>query len=720
MARATARRRPRRLAVVLAVLALVGTGLGCSGGSEEGAGSGGSSGQDRRSASTNEVAPVRQDRSDALPAVTPTPRAARWIGPDATVTPTVSLVAGDGVDQRTTSLVTSVLTAAGADDVRRADDAGDGLTVRIGPIGDAAIARALAAVDLDVPDDLPPEGYALAAFVHDDEAGNGEDTQGEDTEGEDIEDAGDGRPATVVLAADDPTGTFYAAQTLRQLTGDGTVAGVGIVDHPAMPLRGTIEGFYGSPWTHDERLDQLDFYGEHKLNTYVYAPKDDPYHRERWREPYPAAELDRLRELVERATANHVRFTFAVSPGVSICYSDPADTEALITKLQAVHDLGVRSFSVALDDIDHTRWNCDADAQTFGPASAEAAGRAQVQLLNAVQRDFVATRRGVHPLQMVPTEYRRTDDSPYRTVLRNDLDPQIEVMWTGTLVVPAEITVDQAAAAAQVFGRPTLIWDNTPVNDFPPTEGRLLLAPYARREPGLAAQVSGIVANPMNQAAASKVALVGVADFAWNDRDYDPARAHRAAASYLVRGPGGPDDVGREDAASGGSAEPDSDAVVDALLAFFDVEHLAPTSGEGISQPQAPVLAAELAAFRAAWDAGDQAGAVSGLRPYADRLADGPQLIRRGVADEAFVSDSGPWLDATELWGRALVATLDGLEARIQGDTGAADDRFAEVDDLVAQASAIRTIEGETRPQGPVRVADGVLDEFLQQARTLA
>jgi hyaluronoglucosaminidase len=684
MGRATARaRRPHLFGAALAVLALVGSVAACSDGSDDSGG--GSAG----SPPTTEGAPVVQERTDQLPALTPTPQSMRWIGPDVPVSGTVSLVAGDEVDGPTTALVTDVLTAAGADRVQPADDADADatLTVRIGPTGDQAIARALAAVSLDVDAGLPAEGYALAAFV----------------EGEDHE------RGTIALAADDAAGAFYAAQTLRQLTDadQGTVAGVGIVDHPATPLRGTIEGFYGSPWTQEERLDQLDFYGQHKLNTYIYAPKDDPYHRDRWREPYPADRLDGLRQLVERAAANHVRFTFAVSPGVSICYSDPADAQALTAKLQALYDLGVRSFSVALDDIDHTRWNCDADAGEFGPAGDEAAGHAQARLLNAVQRDFVAAHSGTQPLQMVPTEYRRTDDSPYRTVLRTELDQQIDVMWTGALVVPAEITVAQATAAAQVFGRPTFVWDNTPVNDFPPTEGRLLLAPYARREAGLSAQVRGIVSNPMNQAAASKVALVGLADFTWNDRAYDPERAHRAAAAYLAAGPG----------PRSGTAD---QGVVDALLAFFDLEHLAPTSGDGVSQPQAPALAAQLDQFRSRWASGDRAGAVAGLRPYAELLAGAPDAIRSGVADQAFASDCGPWLDATALWGRALVAALDGLDARAGGDASTTGQRFAEVDDLVGQASAIRTIEGETRPQGPVRVADGVLDRFLDEARSLS
>ncbi|MGH9112436.1 MAG: beta-N-acetylglucosaminidase domain-containing protein, partial [Acidimicrobiales bacterium] len=525
------------------------------------------------------------------------------------------------------------------------------------------------------------EGYALAAYTRDDGT------------------------ADVVLAGADDAGAFYAAQTLRQLTGDGTIAAVGVLDYPAMRHRGAIEGFYGSPWTHAERLDQLAFYGRFKLNTYIYAPKDDPYHRDRWRDPYPDELVDELRTLVEAAAASHVRFTFAVSPGVSICYSDPADVEALTAKLAAVYELGVRSFSIALDDIDHTRWNCDGDNDRYGAPSTEAAGRAQVDLLNGLQRGFVAAHDGVQPLQLVPTEYRNTDDSPYRRVIRNGLDEAVEVMWTGPFVVPAEITVTQAKEAAAVFGRPTLVWDNTPVNDFPATEGRLILAPYGRRQPGLSQHVTGIVLNPMNQAAASKVQLIGAADFTWNDADYDADRAHRAAAIYLA-----------------GGAAPGVDAdTVDALLAFFDVENLAPTSASSgiVSQPQAPALAAELDAFRAAWSGGDRAGAVAGLRPYAERLARAPEQIRAGVDDDAFVADCSPWLDATALWGQALVATLDALDARIAGDTARTQARFDEAATLVAQAGAIRTIPGETRPEGPVRVADGVLDAFIDEARSL-
>jgi hyaluronoglucosaminidase len=633
---------------------------------------------------TTEATPELMERTDPLPVVTPTPRTVRWLGPDVVVTPEVTIVTGPRADPAAVDAVTEVLEGAGASEVAvtaTGDDTGDdsagGLTVHVGSTVDDHVVAGLDRVAVAVPADLPAEGYALAAFGSSDGSG------------------------TVVLGGVDPAGTFYAAQTLRQLTGDGAVAGVAVVDHPAMRHRGSIEGFYGSPWTTEERLDQLAFHGRFKLNTYIYAPKDDPFHRDQWRDPYPADRVESLRRLVDAAAANHVRFTFAVSPGVSICYSDPADRAALIAKLDAVYALGVRSFSIALDDIDHTRWHCPGDRAAYGAPSTAAAARAQVDLLNAVQTEFVSARDGAQPLQMVPTEYRGTADGPYRTVFRDRLDPQVEVMWTGSYVVPEEITVAQAQAAGATFGRPLFLWDNTPVNDFPATEGRLILAAYARREPGLSAHVTGIVLNPMNQAAASKVQLVGGADFTWNDAAYDPARARRAAAADLADG---------------------DPRTVEALLAFFDLENLAPTSASSglVSQPQAPALAAQLDTFRTTWSAGDPQAALDGLRPYADQLASAPDLIRANVTDAGFVADCGPWLDATALWGQALVATLDGLAAGVGGDPAGAAASRATVDELVARASAIRTIPGETRPEGPVRVGDGVLDDFIAEAAALA
>ncbi|WP_312866161.1 beta-N-acetylglucosaminidase domain-containing protein [Streptomyces boluensis] len=84
--------------------------------------------------------------------------------------------------------------------------------------------------------------------------------------------------------------------------------------------------------------------------------------------------------------------------------------------------------------------------------------------------------------------------------------------------------------------RRVFVWDNYPVNDFGNTSGRLLLAPYDKREASLSEHLSGIVANPMNQPYASKVAVFGTADFTWNDRSYDARKSWPRAMSYLAGG----------------------------------------------------------------------------------------------------------------------------------------------------------------------------------------
>lgn len=111
----------------------------------------------------------------------------------------------------------------------------------------------------------------------------------------------------IILAGNDERGTYYALQTLKQLLKDNQLPVIEIQDYPAIRYRGVVEGFYGTPWSHNARLRQLQFYGENKMNTYIYGPKDDPYHSSpNWRLPYPEKEAKQLQELVKVAQENEV------------------------------------------------------------------------------------------------------------------------------------------------------------------------------------------------------------------------------------------------------------------------------------------------------------------------------------------------------------------------------------------------------------------------------
>jgi hyaluronoglucosaminidase len=93
-------------------------------------------------------------------------------------------------------------------------------------------------------------------------------------------------------------------------------------------------------------LAQLDFLGRTKQNQYLYAPGDDSYRQEQWRDPYPAAQRSRFRALAERARRNHVTLAWAVAPGQAMCFSSRDDREALLRKMDMMWELGVRAFQV--------------------------------------------------------------------------------------------------------------------------------------------------------------------------------------------------------------------------------------------------------------------------------------------------------------------------------------------------------------------------------------
>jgi hyaluronoglucosaminidase len=158
-----------------------------------------------------------------------------------------------------------------------------------------------------------------------------------------------------------------------------------------------------------------------------------------------------------------------------------------------------------------------------------------------------------------------------------------------------------------------------------------------------------------------------------------------------------------------------------ALLELFDTQHLAPTFGSQPWQEQAPRLKALLDGVREALADGDASArrsAIADLTKRADEMTNAPDIIRSGTVDPSFAAQSGPWLDAMQRWGRALQLTAAGLDAADEGSS-AAGRYFAEAKRLAAEAAAIQSIPGATRFDGPIKIADGVLDTFIADAPTL-
>lgn len=330
-------------------------------------------------------------------------------------------------------------------------------------------------------------------------------------------------PKEIVLAGYDERGTYYAVQTFRQLLEDGKLPVTDITDWPDIRFRGVVEGFYGAPWSHKARLRQLKFYGENKMNTYIYGPKDDPYHSSpNWRLPYPEQEAKQLQELVNVAKENAVDFVWAIHPGKDIKWNQE-DRDNLLSKFNKMYDLGVRSFAVFFDDISGEGTKADK----------------QAELLNYIDEQFVKEKKDVNPLIMCPTEYNKSwsnVEGGYLTTLGTKLNGSIHIMWTGDRVISDMYEGDTEKGGMKwinnLIQRPAYVWWNFPVSDY--VRDHLLMGPVYGNDKHIADMMSGFVTNPMEHAESSLLAIYGVASYAWNPEEFDSEKAWRDAMNEIL------------------------------------------------------------------------------------------------------------------------------------------------------------------------------------------
>jgi protein O-GlcNAcase/histone acetyltransferase len=305
-------------------------------------------------------------------------------------------------------------------------------------------------------------------------------------------------------------------------------------------LTGAIEGFYGRPWTHAERLDLYDWMGAWGLNTYLYAPKDDLHHRALWREPYGDEGTARLRLLIQACAARGISFVYGVSPGLDIDYSRDEEVNHLLDRCEQLLALGCDDFALLFDDI---------------PANPDplrgSLAAAQCRVANAMLTWLRARRPGARFL-FCPTAYcgrmvaAGLGGEDYLPTIGRELRSDIDVFWTGPDIVSAAISVAHVREVASVLRRPPVIWDNLYANDY--DSRRFFCGPYSGRPLDLRAEVRGLLANPNSEFPLNYVPLLTLSRFvradAWNARqEYLAAMRDWAPAFAPVRAPLSFDDL---------------------------------------------------------------------------------------------------------------------------------------------------------------------------------
>ncbi len=400
-----------------------------------------------------------------------------------------------------------------------------------------------------------------------------------------------------------------------------------LTDGPDFAVRGVVEGFYGKPWTHAQKLKGIEYFADYNMNTYFLAPKDDPLQRFNWRSPFSAEYLRETAELISHGKLHGIDFVLCVSPGLSVEYSNQADVDAVVNRFKQLTDLGATHFGMLWDDI---AWEMQHDSDN---AKYVSTAQAHADFTNRVWDKLIAFNERAQ-LTVCPMHYAGRGNEPYLIDLGRELKSRINLMWTGRSICSEYLDIADAVIFERSALRPALYWDNFPVNDGG-MQVNLYIGPIRGREKGLHKYSAGLLSNPMLQFEASLIPISTIGDYLWNSQKYDPDISWEAALIKVI-----PDEVDRA-----------------ALRKFFRT-----SLGSNVGGDPAPDLRQVFRVGVTAWRSGDMTKAADVFEAAGKDIESNFQYLTTAettVPD--LIDEVKPWLAKYRVGGQALIGLADVL-----------------------------------------------------------
>ncbi len=259
---------------------------------------------------------------------------------------------------------------------------------------------------------------------------------------------------------------------------------------------GVIEGFYGKPWSWEDREGCSSFLVENGYNFYIYAPKSDRFLREDWQKDWPEETYGRLMDFSKSLSNNNLRFGIGLSPFEIYTDFNIKAKEDLRRKILLINDLQPDILCILFDDMkgDQSRL-AEMQVRVFSFAAEISTAKSFIICPSYYSFD-----------PMFEKIFGKMPEN-YLEDLGRMTDPAVDIFWTGMHVCSPGYTESHLNEVAELLDRKPFIWDNYPVNDSPGMSPFLHLRAFRNRPYQMTEWTSGHAVNPMNQAHLSQIPL---------------------------------------------------------------------------------------------------------------------------------------------------------------------------------------------------------------------
>lgn len=279
---------------------------------------------------------------------------------------------------------------------------------------------------------------------------------------------------------------------------------------------GVIEGFFGPQWPLEDRRSYASFLSQFGGDFYIYAPKQDPLLRKKWRDQWDDSYLNFLNSLIKDFHSKNVEFGVGFSPfGLDL---ETEDKRIFIEKIKKLNSLKINILGLFFDDM---------------PINDKLAEN-QLKALALLKSEFHGK------IIFCPSYY--SDDSildkvfgqrppTYLHDIANGVPLGVSIAWTGPKVISPELTPEHLMEKTALLKRKPFIWENLYANDGPKNCKFLKLRSFSGRTIDSFLNAEGFGFNLMNQPQLSKILFLSSKLVL--DGEHDPEVAFERAIKEL-------------------------------------------------------------------------------------------------------------------------------------------------------------------------------------------